>query len=875
MEGGGIRYPSGLVRSTVDPARPSTGTGPGASACAAGRPQLILLGQQGRVWEFVPLALAWLQARPGDDELRLMLATAYARLGLRTPALEQASLVADAPPTLRQAIERLAETKLTTEARVASARSGVQALARRGVDLSGALPAWEARAGGEEWFACGDGNVVRRSAATHAWISFTDARRAARGPLPINDPKGQPLPPIYLEGIDPPWLLLRLATERAPTSDGYEPRITTIVQEPREVLDALAHGVLGELLPQQRFELLVGPGAGAELRLRLESRLLTQLGSNHLSLHPPQPKRGEMEGEGESPAEILRDAAERQGREAARTLSAVMARYAGRDAAWWAGRYGAAEPAGALNTTAGASLRDPGRPLRVLIPTSRFSTYIQHASADIGAAFEAAGCEARVFMEPDASSVLLRCAYAKAIEEFEPDLVLLINYPRAHLAGVAPAGVPFVCWVQDAMPHLFSSAGSGPGGGGSREAEAGAGAGHSPGDLDFLVGHAHAELIDRLAGDRRRCLPCPVLASAAKFHDGPADAQAIERLRCEVACVTHHSQTPAEMLARMQDDTPDPGGKALLAELAELAQELVDHAMSLHYSYQMRPLIEDRLRRCGAPSASDRVLLLTHQVIRPLMDRILRHQTLDWAAEIAQRRGWTLHLYGRGWERHPTLARFAKGPLAHGEDLRAAYQAAACHLHASMAGNHHQRVFECALSGGLPLCRLKLDDIALLSGFANAVAASRADRPDGVRAGRPFVATASDGELMSYVAQLQRLGVIALIDQNSAPLDPAGFAISAELAADPWRATCGRPEPRDAAWLLGDLCESTFWTRETLEARLERAIERPRWRAELAGGIRARVRSHATYESAARSIIGFIRAELARSSGATGQEAAA
>ena len=47
--------------------------------------------------------------------------------------------------------------------------------------------------------------------------------------------------------------------------------------------------------------------------------------------------------------------------------------------------------------------------------------------------------------------------YLRAFAEFEPDLVVLINYTREQMKGSIPEGVPFVTWVQDAMPHLFDA----------------------------------------------------------------------------------------------------------------------------------------------------------------------------------------------------------------------------------------------------------------------------------------------------------------------------------------------------------------------------------------------------------------------------------
>src|SRR5262249_16387321 len=93
----------------------------------------------------------------------------------------------------------------------------------------------------------------------------------------------------------------------------------------------------------------------------------------------------------------------------------------------------------------------------------------------------------------------------------------------------------------------------------------------------------------------------------------------------------------------------------------------------------------------------------------PMADRMLRHQTAAWAASLARERGWRLRLYGRGWDTAAAFEEFARPGIAHGEALRACYRAAAAHLHVSAHTLTHQRVMECALSGGLPLCRLLPD----------------------------------------------------------------------------------------------------------------------------------------------------------------------
>ncbi len=88
------------------------------------------------------------------------------------------------------------------------------------------------------------------------------------------------------------------------------------------------------------------------------------------------------------------------------------------------------------------------------------------------------------------------------------------------------------------------------------------------------------------------------------------------------------------------------------------------------------------------------------------------------------------------------------------------------------------------------------------------------------------------------------------------------FRINEEIRTNPYQWCGGRPIRRGEAWLLGDVCESTWWSSQTLESRLETAVSDDRWRESVSGGIARRVRESLTYESAAGEIVEMIRGAL-------------
>lgn len=481
-----------------------------------------------------------------------------------------------------------------------------------------------------------------------------------------------------------------------------------------------------------------------------------------------------------------------------------------------------------------------GGPGRVLIITSRFSTFIRHAADDLARAFERRGWTPGLITEPDDCSKLSALAYTRAAREHQPDFVVSINYPRAHFDELLPPHVPVVTWVQDCLPALYS-----------RDAAA------KQQPHDALIGNLQVNLFDRLGYDPGRAELCPVVASPDKFHTGPIDPGLRRRFACEIAFVTHHAETPEAMKARLIDEAGASGRtRDMLDALGRAAIRAAGEPLRDAEFDALRTLAARTARDVyGSPQPDELATTLAQQFAMPLADRALRHQAALWAAELASEFGWRFHLYGRGWDEHPELARFARGPLEHDHQLRAAYACAAVHLHVSNHTLMHQRVFECALSGGLPVSRLVYSPIRDANIQAMHRACRRAD-PDGTLFPGPVpaegYAVADHPELLRLTALRQRLGL------------PAEARIHYPRR---YAEICRRdPLHHDfphAAWLLGDLAELTFQSKDQLARRVREAIERPELRARRAEAIAGRVRERLTHDALIDRMLDLLRREPA------------
>lgn len=811
-----------------------------AAASPAGHPRtitrddLLRLGRQAQPWEFLALAPAAIRQLPTDEGLRFLAAANLGKLGLRTLALEQLDYLADSSrahpdvAALRAALSGLPDDAISFDRRLANVLRALAAIARNSPDAARAarqaLPAWATRQRDHRLFLTTDGNAIRtaaESAGLPADVTRGNIRAAIESSVrkAVADAPDGMARPAVIEGVDPPWALTTWLAATPATRHGYQPRAWVVQADVLELLDGLSISDLSGSFDTERVGVIVGPDGAARLASTLRESFHTII-LGPLFPIAREPCRGPSCHE--ALAAVQREQDDRQ-----RALRVeVDGAYAGRSREWWLDRYR-------------QGLANAAEPLRVLIPTCRYSTFVQHSSRDLAGAFERAGWQARVIIEPDRFSRLSGLAYLGEFSVFRPDLVVLINYPRHVLRGVMASDVPYVCWVQDSMPHLFDPA-----------------VGRAQGPLDFMIGHLGSAMFDRFGYALERSESAAIPADTRKFHDGPVDPALLARYRCDVAMLTHHSEPPDDMHARLASEVA-ASAPSIAARLGTL-RAAVESAVAQCTGQSLEGLIADAARDFArAAGAADDPRLL-HTLIRnyavPLADRILRHQVLAWAIEIAQRRSWRLHLYGHGWKTLPHAAPFARGEVAHGDELRAAYQCAAAHLHCSGTNIVHQRVIECFLSGGVCLSRAHREAIIpAATGYQLRVIQRQPDQ------------TEADGSRLGYtiIDHPELLALASLQARTGCGFDGPTFWTRPEKVASQRRLRHILVGDLDPTGLLGDVPEFCFTSESELEERLERAIEQPSWRQNANAAVRARIHARLTTDVIVQKMVTLVARGLA------------
>ncbi len=355
----------------------------------------------------------------------------------------------------------------------------------------------------------------------------------------------------------------------------------------------------------------------------------------------------------------------RQDRESrcAAVTKRLRERSAGRDQAYWAKR-----------------LR-PGA--RVLGFTSQFTTMLQYSMRDIGVALQEQGYEFRMVMEAAPHRQANALTAAKEVETFDPDLVILLNHFRCELPG-ALMGVPVLTWVQDPTDLVFSKQ-----------------TGASIGPLDFVCGYYYRRCTEEFGYPRSRFINAVIPVSSRTFHDGPVDPDDETRCACDIMYVGHLHDTLDEHCAKWRSHAA-PAIRPLLDRIRDEVTATHRHGAHLQYSGR---LVEQVALELGvaikAPQAEHLALFFAYR----LYDILFRRQTLGWVAGWVEQTGRRFRLYGRGWSDDPLLAKYAVGPIEHGEPLRRAYRCAKLVLQMMPSSFMHQRTFEGLASGTLVLGR--------------------------------------------------------------------------------------------------------------------------------------------------------------------------
>ncbi len=641
------------------------------------RRQILSLAAAPETYPFISVIDDYLHRVPDDDQIRAMALGALLRKGFNSVAAELAGAApegTEASAELRRVagdLRKLPSERVDWSSTNSRFEGNLTAMRARG----GEFPAladrldqcWQEMCVRLTLHKANDGNWQVRAVLSdgrRCWLpaAVDHAGNYEKMP-PAEEMAGKVVAPFLLDGVGTGLLVPWMHAETRHTFLSYSPAIHIVETNVRALTLALRLHDWSAALADERVYLFAGEDAW-ERWLELvdtDERLAMPMQLVRTLAWPGCPP-------GRS-TEMLEKATSRRAANAEALRCEGEAIYAGRDAAYFAKRFAAA---------------GSDDPPRILIATSRFTTFLQHSARDLQAAFERAGCATRLVIEERDHDAVPSVGYRRVLCEWQPDLILIIDHHRHHHPDRFIDGVPLVCWIQDELHTLFN-----------------AGVGGRLGPMDFTIGYGMSRAVLQCGYPEERFMPCRVPVAAEKFAAG---AGMTSRRQHDLVYISHHSETPAALHQRVRGQSAGDVVR-LMDAFYERTRSLLE-SPEFNAGHDLDALLAetDRETNLHCTEPAGRSWLMT-TLVTPLVDRTLRHVTLKWAADYADAAGRTLAIYGRGWEGHPCFNRYAKGVVEHGGQLGSVIASSGLNLHCGLVPGLHQRVLEAVASGGLPLVR--------------------------------------------------------------------------------------------------------------------------------------------------------------------------
>lgn len=785
------------------------------------RQNLVTLAETSGPYPFLTLVEDYLDVVPQDDQLRAKAIAHLVEQNLHAVAADLARRCPGTSPSGPE-IQRLASGLADyayvsqidwaqTDNRFAANLQALRLRSERDARLSERLEQiWVKLARELTPYRAADGNLLVRGVRSDGrgiWIpAALDFDGSAEDPGDTSHFKGKALAPWLLDGVGAGLFIPRLHKATHHLIMDYGPFLYVVEENERALALALRLSDWATALSDHRIMLFTGPGAWDDWHQTLLNNDPLAAPGTITSLtrwpgSPPSCAHERVEALGR-----VRDARCVRMRRKAESLYAV------RDRRFWARRFLSA---------------DDTNPLRVLCYTTRYSTFLQYSMHDLQQALERAGVTARMLIEETPGAHISDSTMLETITRFEPDLVIAIDWHRHQMPCLFVENVPFVCWIQDALPQMFQ-----------------AGLGAQLGPLDFTMGYGLTRAVLDCGYPEERFLPCRIPISASKFSTCADAGTSDPELRCDVAYVSHQSETVPDLHARLR------------RELSQSARTLFDGfydqyrdfmaGPAFNAAYDLKEMLHKVEERLGMAVTSDEgQAQFIDTCIRPLADRSLRHATLQWIADWADDSERSLHIHGRGWESHPRLRRFARGEARHGDHLAAIARGAAINLHCGMASLLHQRVLETVAAGGFIMMRH-----APMNCFT--------DEHAGVR--RYLEKHGVTGPVSIPVSELPKASREALRRR----CESSGRAVPDRLDIDESYLIEHRNRSREerhyyANLAFPDLDAITFGDPQMWRARADAYLNATEERQALAARMSSAVHELFTYDALARELIDFVR----------------
>lgn len=328
----------------------------------------------------------------------------------------------------------------------------------------------------------------------------------------------------------------------------------------------------------------------------------------------------------------------------------------------------------------------PSRKPRMLMITSQFSSVLQYSTNDSADAMRQLGWDVQICTERDQFHSLSIGAVRAAVAAFKPDVVFHIDHLRYEMPDLFPANLPYICWIQDHLANLANDF-----------------AAKSVTERDYILTGATYRYVNRYGYPRRQCI------DMAKSSRPPVLPATWKCDREDLFYVSHWSNRVEPTIAEVVQRTRELAGPLAERAMYDCCSEMMatySRGESFPTMRPVRALITQVFERLGYQKTPEMENFFVDALFLRLNNILYRQQALTWTAEIAEAMGLKFGIYGRDWDKHPTLGKYARGVVEYGPDLEVLTRESKILLQIEpYACYTHQRMLDALLAGGFALVR--------------------------------------------------------------------------------------------------------------------------------------------------------------------------
>jgi tetratricopeptide (TPR) repeat protein len=293
----------------------------------------------------------------------------------------------------------------------------------------------------------------------------------------------------------------------------------------------------------------------------------------------------------------------------------------------------------------------PGEPLRFFLPASRQTTVMQYCSGNIAKALKSKGCDVKLLIEESDMEEITPLHRLKEYHDFNPHCVININH--INNAWLHPDVYNIIWWQ------------------------------------DYMLGVEEEKVHLR---DRDIVLTADPSLLPYLIESGIKD---IKRQEFCVDTDTFQNITPLEERHKS----------------VFIGVSYTYRLQHLEGEKQALDLIQEEMNS-GTAITTDFLHFVAKKTnlpfqyiydVGPLLTHVVRETSVKWLCELAPQLDLKVEIYGHGWDYHPIIRPFYKGPIEHGPKIAKLYNETKYAVSASPYVVDSQRLSEISACGAIPI----------------------------------------------------------------------------------------------------------------------------------------------------------------------------